>query len=290
MTESDAAAAGRSPSQRAGRGLSVALVGPDGAGKSTIAREVARRLPLPAGYLYMGVNLEASHVMLPTTRLALALKHRRGGGSDMTARHVAGQGRGPLTTARSLVRIVNWMAEETYRQILAARIRRRGAIAVLDRDFFCDYYGSTIAEPSTGRPIDVRLHGFVLRRWYRRPDLTILLDAPADVLLARKGQDTIEGLERRRQEYLSLAAVLPAFRTVDATRPLDDVTDEVVACVVAFAGHPGPVDERSAVAAPAAVETDVTRPAGSDGPAVEPSGALVGATTSLDDATIAVGS
>jgi thymidylate kinase len=290
MSDFDAAAAGRSPSRRAGRGLSVALVGPDGAGKSTIAREVARRLPLPAGYLYMGVNLEASHVMLPTTRLALALKRRRGGGSDMTARNTGTKGRGPLATARSLVRIVNWMAEEVYRQVLATQIRRRGAIAVLDRDFFCDYYASAIAEPSTGRPLDVRLHGYVLRRWYRRPDLTIMLDAPAEVLHARKGQDSIEGLERRRQEYLSLASVLPAFRTVDATRPLDDVTDEVIAFIVAFAGAPRVADARGAVAVAPPVETDLVRPAGTDEPAVEPAGPLVGATTLPDDGGIPVGS
>jgi thymidylate kinase len=290
MSDFDAAAAGRSPSRRAGRGLSVALVGPDGAGKSTIAREVARRLPLPAGYLYMGVNLEASHVMLPTTRLALALKRRRGGGSDMTARHPGAQSRGPLATARSLVRIVNWMAEEAYRQVLARRIRRRGAIAVLDRDFFCDYYASAVAEPSTGRPLDVRLHGYVLRRWYRRPDLTIMLDAPAEVLHARKGQDSIEGLERRRQEYLSLASILPAFRTVDATRPLDDVTDEVVAFIVAFAGDLRAADARGAVAVAPTVETDLVGPAGTAEPAVEPAGALVGATTLLDDGGIPVGS
>jgi hypothetical protein len=271
MTDFDSAAAARPPSRRAGRGLSVALVGPDGAGKSTIAREVARRLPLPAGYLYMGVNLEASNIMLPTTRLALALKRRRGGRSDMTARHSGRGGRGPLATARSLVRILNWMAEEAYRQFLAGRIRRRGAIAILDRDFFCDYHATAIAGPSTGRPIDVRLHGLVLRRWYRRPDLTIMLDAPAAVLLARKGEDDLEGLERRRQEYLALEAVLPAFRTVDADRPLDDVTDEVLACIVAFAGEPGRADEARAIAVPDPVEP-------------------VSPTTRLDDVAIGAGS
>ena len=261
MTEFDAAAGRRSPSPRLERGLSVALVGPDGAGKSTIAREVARRLPLRAGYIYMGVNLEASSVMLPTTRLALALKRRSGGRPDMTARHGTTRPRGPLATARSLVRIVNWMAEEGYRQVLAARIRRRGEIAILDRDFFCDYYASAVAGPASGRPLDVRLHGLVLRRWYRRPDLTIMLDAPAEVLLARKGEDDLEGLERRRRDYLALESVVPAFRTVDAGRPLDDVTEEVLACIVAFVGDRLPASVPEAVGVPVSTENDLVRPA-----------------------------
>src|SRR5690606_16626163 len=50
--------------------FTVALIGPDGAGKSTISRKVVEMLDIPAKYLYMGVNLEASNLMLPTTRLA----------------------------------------------------------------------------------------------------------------------------------------------------------------------------------------------------------------------------
>ena len=61
----------------------VALIGPDGAGKSSIMRRVSERLPVPSRTIYMGVNLESSRLMLPTTRLALELKRRRGGRPDM---------------------------------------------------------------------------------------------------------------------------------------------------------------------------------------------------------------
>ena len=286
MTQSDTAGARRTAPGRGARGgLSVALVGPDGAGKSTIAHEVARRLPVPASYLYMGVNLEASPKMLPTTRLALARKRRRGGASDMTARRVGpGSRRGPLAEARAIVRMLNWLAEEAYRQFLAARIRGRGEIAVLDRDFFCDYHASAIAPSTTRRPVDVRLHGLVLRRWYRRPDLTIVLDAPAEVLFARKGEDTLEGLSRRRQEYLDLKTVLPAVATVDANRPLELVTDDVVAAILDFVGKP------SAVGAPVRPAAEAGHPASPDGPAIEPSGAVAGTALQLDDHPVSVSS
>ena len=54
--------------------FTVALIGPDGAGKSTVGRELERRLSFPAKYIYMGVNLESSNLVLPTTRLILGIK------------------------------------------------------------------------------------------------------------------------------------------------------------------------------------------------------------------------
>src|SRR5215216_3612604 len=66
------------------RALSVALVGPDGAGKTSITRRVAELLPLPNRVIYMGVNLESSSLMLPTTRLLLMGKRVRGRQPDLT--------------------------------------------------------------------------------------------------------------------------------------------------------------------------------------------------------------
>lgn len=225
------------PAPPAGVGRSVALIGADGAGKSTVAREVPSRLPIPAEYLYMGVNLEASPVMLPTTRLVLALKRRRGGRTDMTVGHEPGRS-GPIGTMRRLIRMANWLAEETYRAALARRIQRRGSTVVFDRHFFCDYYANAIAPTDAERPLDIRIHGWVLKHWYPRPDLTLFLDAPPEVLVSRKAGDTIERVARRREEYLSLGSVLPAFEVVDANRPLGDVVEDVVRRIVAFtSGH-----------------------------------------------------
>jgi len=71
---------------------------------------------------------------------------------------------------------------------------------------------------------------------FPRPDLVVYLDAPVEVLLARKGEGTLESIARRQEDYRSLAGEVERFAIVDADRPLDEVIADVVAEIVAFAG------------------------------------------------------
>jgi thymidylate kinase len=75
----------------------------------------------------------------------------------------------------------------------------------------------------------------MLQHLYPRPDLVVYLDAPASVLLARKGEGTLESIARRQADYLSLARDVERFVSVDANRPLEVVMDDVVAAIVDFA-------------------------------------------------------
>lgn len=222
--------------------FTVALVGPDGAGKSTIGRLVEQRLPLPARYLYMGVNLEASDVMLPTTRLLRGFARGRDARSGMAGPPDPGRSRAKPGSAvrralagfRSALRTLNLMAEEWFRQVVAWNYLRRGYVVLFDRHFFSDYYAHDVAQNGAGRPFFRRLHGLVLERWYPRPDLFLFLDAPPEVLLARKGEGTLELLERRRQEYVALQSEVEHFVTVDATRPPDEVSQKVSEAIYTF--------------------------------------------------------
>jgi len=123
-----------------------------------------------------------------------------------------------------------WMTEEWLRQLVALGHGLRGRIVVFDRHFFLDYYH---ADVETGRRRDLvqRLHGWMLERWYPKPDLVIMLDAPAEVLHARKPDATVAWLERRRQQYLELGPVVSEFVVVDVDRPLEAAVSEVLATI-----------------------------------------------------------
>jgi thymidylate kinase len=220
--------------------FTVALIGPDGAGKTTLARSLEHELPMQTKYLYMGVNWDASDHLLPTTRLVQAIRRTRGtpsAGGPPDDSQAAAPRRGPLLRAAratwSGLSLVNRLAEEWYRQALAWSYVRRGVVVVFDRHFFSDYHAHDVAGRRP-RSIDRRVHGFLLARVYPKPDLVIYLDAPPEVLLARKGEGTLESLGRRRREYLELAVATPHFVVVDAARPLDEVTQDVVAAISAF--------------------------------------------------------
>src|SRR5215210_1086591 len=149
--------------------FTVALVGADGAGKTTISRALPKALPVPVKPLYMGVNLNAGGPLLPTTRLLLAVKRARGQTPDLVA--VAAR---PATderirtahvreSAKRAVRLAVWLSEELFRQGLAwYHSRVRNEIVVFDRHFFADYYAYDIAGNGQERPLGRRFHGFFL--------------------------------------------------------------------------------------------------------------------------------
>ena len=222
--------------------FTVALIGPDGAGKTTIGRRLEHTLTLPVRYVYMGVNLESSNLMLPTTRLILELKRLRGKRPDMAGpsnrTRVKPQPKGVLKrTAAGLKawsRLAVQVSEEWFRQGLAWYYQRRGYIVLFDRHFFSDYYAYDIAGSGKGRPLSSRVHGYLLGHVYPQPDLVIFLDAPAEVLFARKGEATPEWLESRRQEYLQLRNLVKHFSVVDASQPQDDVARDVAQLIRDF--------------------------------------------------------
>lgn len=217
--------------------ITVALVGADGAGKSSVSRRLEHAdLPLPVKTVYMGVNVDASSLMLPTTRLLLAAKKARGGRPDLVAGDLRRQPmqaptrrRGDWRRAiRDSARLSVWMAEEWLRQAVAAVHTRRGFLVVFDRHFYADYYDSHVATGGGGIGLFARLHGWMLHNAYPKPDLLICLDAPAEVLFARKPESGVDWLAGRRQEYLQLESVVPTFERIDADRPFDEVVDAVI--------------------------------------------------------------
>lgn len=83
-----------------------------------------------------------------------------------------------------------------------------------------------------------RLHALLLRHVYPKPEELVVLDAPAEVLHARKPEGTLDALRARRQEYLDLAEHLPHHVLVS----VQDVTgpeDEVAAALLAISRNGG---------------------------------------------------
>jgi thymidylate kinase len=222
--------------------FTVALIGPDGSGKTTISRRLETELGLPVTSLYMGVNMYSSSVMLPHMRLIRYLRQRRRTDDPRLRSDIKDDKEQPKTAAprplgaiRSGIRLSSWLAEESYRLLVARRHTRRGRIVVFDRHFFADFHAEEVNAPSaSSRSMARRIRMFVLTHVYPRPDLTVFLDAPAEVVYARKPEGTIERLRRSRDAYLAVLPAIPEHVVIDASLPADDVFEQVAAAIRSF--------------------------------------------------------
>jgi thymidylate kinase len=170
-------------------GSSLALLGLDGAGKTTVAARLHAEVPWPTVSLYMGVWKESS--------------------LDLLVRHILG-----AQLALRLGRLARTNLVTRYHRAL-------GRVVLLDR------YIVDATLPSPDLDWKGRISAVLVLRTAAAPDRLVFLDAPAEVVLARKGELTIEEARQRRDHYLEIREQYPQWTTVDADRPLTDVLADV---------------------------------------------------------------
>lgn len=226
--------------------FTIALIGPDGAGKTTIARHLEKTFPLPVKYLYLGDNIASSNYVLPTTRWLKSRQQKQmkkvsvttsgqtnGKATSNKPRH-AGALRAGLKLVKKTFGFVNRILDEWYRLLVARYFRRRGYVVLFDRHFLYDYFHFDVQSQNGRPPLKRRLHGFFLKHSFPEPDLVICLDAPGEVIFKRKGEFTVEHLEKRRAQYLDLKNIIANFAVVDVNRDLDTVLRDVNSLIWAF--------------------------------------------------------
>jgi thymidylate kinase len=174
----------------ASRGLGVALIGPDGAGKSTLAAGLEATFPLPVRQVYMGLT---GGMLRYVDRLRVP---------------------GVVRLGRLLV-IWSRYARARYHMV-------RGRLVVYDRYL----YDAEVPTPHSLTRL-ARLGRWMDGRACPPPDVVVLLDAPGAVMHERKGEYDPQMLEHWRRSFLALRRRVPGLVVVDATQGIDEVRAEV---------------------------------------------------------------
>ncbi len=193
------------------RGVSAALLAPDGAGKSTLAGSLVQDKFLRARLIYMGTNVAASTVGLPFTpylvKKAKAAKEKKISSA-------------PVAILFRALNLVNNIFEHWYRCLVARYHLLRGRFVIFDRFI----YDSWIQERK--KSLWKRFRYFLFDAPSPDPDLVLLLDAPGEILFARKGEHSAEWIDRQRAGYMKLKPVLPQMTVIDASQDADTVKNE----------------------------------------------------------------
>jgi len=183
-------------------GITVVLSGADGCGKSTAGKilieNLAATFPLELGRHF--------HWKPPV----LSAKRRSARGSATDPHGLPTRGR---------VKSLLFFAAHWTEFLLGAPLRiwpatYRGGFVLIDRyfyDFFVDQRRFQLNVPMGL----VRLACGLLPK----PELVFVLDAPTEVLRARKQEVSFAETDRQRQQYVKLAARLPNGKIIDGTQP-----------------------------------------------------------------------
>lgn len=168
------------------RGIDVAVLGPDGAGKSTVAAALTGSVPMPTRTIYLGLY---------------------GSGLGGSKR---------LGLARRMARLWGGWLRGLWHRL-------RGRIVVYDR------HALDVRIADRPRSAKGRIRRWILVHAIPNPALILVLDVPAEVLFARKGEHDVATLDRQRRAYLAVAASVHGAEVVDAARDAESVRRDVIA-------------------------------------------------------------
>jgi hypothetical protein len=143
----------------------------------------------------------------------------------------------------SLVRAGYWLAFQTIGQIGLRIALARSTLVLYDRHFV-----DVLVDPARYRYGGPMWLMRLVWRLIPRPDLILLLDAPAEVLQARKQEVPFAVTARQRNAYAALVRTLPNGRFVNAAQPFEAVANDAIDMILdnvaartnrRFVEHPG---------------------------------------------------
>jgi len=199
---------------RKSRGLWIAFFGPDGVGKSAVIEQLRPQI----GPEFSGVAQFHFRPMF-----GRAQNNR----PPVTDPH----GRSPRSRFISRLKLAYWLLDcwLGYLTLIRSALRR-SRLVLFDR-----YFPDALVDPARYRlPASCLRFARCLAALAPRPDLYVLLDAPADVVQARKAEVSASESQRQRAAYLAMFQRIPNKVIVAADRPVHEVAQRLGGAVLSL--------------------------------------------------------
>ncbi|MCF6325023.1 MAG: hypothetical protein L3J89_12000 [Gammaproteobacteria bacterium] len=222
------------------RGVLIAALGPDGAGKSTVVEKVDKMLAFgafPVATVYMGKR----ETLLPTSkliRLYYDYKEKKTKGKngepvssaviqELTEDKPRSAKKNWIACVKEALGLSNWFLEQWARYLIDIRpVMQQGGVVL------CDRYIYDLADRSRRSIVYSKSFAWFLKVFFPTPDITYFYWEEPEVLYERKMENTVERSAFLIANYRAILSNIPnviEVRTnIDADEICIDVTDRIV--------------------------------------------------------------
>ncbi|MGO9316232.1 MAG: hypothetical protein ACLPXT_15925 [Terracidiphilus sp.] len=190
--------------------MKIVVLGPDGAGKSSVIHGLLGK------FAREGCVVKIRHL-----KPFFVIPQRGEPGAIVIDPH----GKPFRSALFSIAKIVVWLLEEWYVSYFQDRSE---TLLICDR-----YYHDLLIDPKRYRYGGPLWAAKMVGKLIPQPRLWVLLDAPAQVLQARKQEVPLEETSRQRQAYLAFVRDQRSNVIIDASQSLDKVIMDTEHAIIA---------------------------------------------------------
>ncbi len=195
-------------------GLHLAVLGPDGVGKTTLLDHLGPMLERPFFRRQLLIHFRPKVFERETAATAVTDPH----------------GKAPRTLLASWAKLLFYFADQLAGyliKVFPAKVRNELIV-------FCRDFDDVLIDPERYRFAGANWLARCLGRLLPRPDLTLVLDAEPEQILARKAELTLEEVRRQRAAFRSLVATSPRYGLVSSAQSPEQVARAAGRVVIQF--------------------------------------------------------